>query len=263
MKNNLMCGAAVAALAIASPAMAAPPAPVPIYSWTGFYAGGNFGYSWGRVQSTLSDPDFVFLGNVSNTQTTYPAHMNLDGVIGGGQFGYNRQIGKDWVVGFEVDFQGSAERSNIGFTTVYDCEGEGVSTCSLAQTRSASINWFDTARLRVGLLLTPTTMVYGTGGLAVGQVRLSGSVTDDFNNTNQSFTYGSSRINVGYALGVGVESALSNTRDWTWKIEYLYLDLGSLSGSGPNPITNGTYTWDARFIDNILRVGLNYRFTHQ
>ena len=47
---------AIAAIAlIGTPAFAAdmavkapPPAPAPVHSWTGWYVGGNVGYSWGR-----------------------------------------------------------------------------------------------------------------------------------------------------------------------------------------------------------------------
>ena len=64
--------------------------------------------------------------------------------------------------------------------------------------------------------------------------------------------------------------------NWTWKLEYLYLDLGSLDAvtsfagniafqgvtiSGTAPIT-GTITTHTHFRDNIVRVGLNYKFDY-
>ena len=35
----------------ARPAYAPPPPPLPVYSWTGLYFGGNVGYSWGQAKS--------------------------------------------------------------------------------------------------------------------------------------------------------------------------------------------------------------------
>jgi outer membrane immunogenic protein len=57
------------------------------------------------------------------------------------------------------------------------------------------------------------------------------------------------------------------TPNWTWKLEYLYLDLGSVD-TAPTPfavgmpgvVTAGTFTTHTHFTDNIVRVGLNYQF---
>jgi outer membrane immunogenic protein len=59
---------AIAAIAlIGTPAFAAdmplkapPPAPAPVYNWTGFYVGGNVGYSWGKADTDFSaDPIII------------------------------------------------------------------------------------------------------------------------------------------------------------------------------------------------------------
>jgi opacity protein-like surface antigen len=64
-------------------------------------------------------------------------------------------------------------------------------------------------------------------------------------------------------VGSGTEGKLL-IPGWTYKIEYLYVDLGSLNDSDPPaPITGATggqtFT-HTHFIDNIIRVGLNYQF---
>jgi outer membrane immunogenic protein len=62
MKKQWLTSVAVVTLAAASPAFAGPPAPIPalpVYNWTGFYAGGNIGYSWGNVKSDFTDPGFT------------------------------------------------------------------------------------------------------------------------------------------------------------------------------------------------------------
>src|ERR1700730_4212330 len=93
MKRLLLSGIALAALAIAAPASAADmptrgpvykAAPAPLFNWTGFYVGGNAGYSW---------PD--------------DANLNPKGWSGGGQVGYNWQYAPNWVFGLEADMSGS------------------------------------------------------------------------------------------------------------------------------------------------------------
>jgi outer membrane immunogenic protein len=50
-----------------------------------------------------------------------------------------------------------------------------------------------------------------------------------------------------------------NTRDWTWKAEYLYIDFGHIGASGTDTVL-GTYSWNTHVTDHIARVGVNYRF---
>jgi outer membrane immunogenic protein len=262
MKPHFLTTVAISTLAMAAPAMAAPPPP-PVYNWTGFYAGGNVGYSWGDVKSSFFDPGFPAgfgFGPGGDLPSSFPTSLKPDGIIGGVQFGYNWQLNDRWLLGLEADFQGSDEKARISFSNNYSCDFEGFIRCDLGQTRQAKIHWFDTVRGRIGWLVTPTTFVYGTGGLAFGKVSLSGTITDDVNNTGASFRFEDSQVKFGYAVGGGIEGAFPNSKNWTWKVEYLYIDLGSLSGSGIEPITGSAYKWDARFTDNILRVGFNYRF---
>jgi opacity protein-like surface antigen len=100
---------------------APPPAPVPVYSWTGFYAGGNIGYSWGNAntdvvgngtQDSLNLAGFgpMFISNPFDFAASNSARPN--GVIGGGQIGYNYQFSPNWVLGFEADIQGSGQRGS-------------------------------------------------------------------------------------------------------------------------------------------------------
>lgn len=249
MKIQFLSGAAVVALVATSPALAASPPPSPFYSWSGFYVGGNAGYSWGLAKT---DVTFTDLGD--GVPTSSPSTLNLNGFIGGVQAGYNWQY-SNWIYGIEADFQGSGERGSAVFSTSYISDSEGF---TLNQTRDAKIHWFGTVRGRIGWLVDPATMFYGTGGLAYGKVSVSG-VVSDFENTGNVFGYGSSRVNVGFAVGAGIEGAFKDSKKWTWKLEYLYLDLGSLSGTSVEQIAGNPYSWNAKFTDHIFRAGFNYR----
>ena len=70
-----------------------------------------------------------------------------------------------------------------------------------------------------------------------------------------------SRTKVGWTAGAGAEWMFAH--DWSAKIEYLYLDLGSDSAIGSfappvSPQFQVGYTWHTR--ENIARVGVNYHF---
>jgi opacity protein-like surface antigen len=64
------------------------------------------------------------------------------------------------------------------------------------------------------------------------------------------------RCNSGWTLGAGLEAALAP--NWTAKVEYLYVDLGSFN-CGLN-CGAGLVNDNVSFRTNILRAGVNYKF---
>jgi len=259
-----------AASAADMPLKAPPPPPAPVYSWTGAYVGGNIGYSWGYTSGDLN------VTTVSpfplGLPTSFPGLTHPDGVIGGGQIGYNWQANQTWVLGLEADIQGSHERASTNITDPFNffyAVGAAGLPATVNQTdREANIQWFGTVRGRVGVLATPTLLLYATGGLAYGRISTSDNFAVNVSGfvppTVFSATFGNSAINVGWTVGAGLEGMFPNTTNWTWKAEYLYIDFGSISGSGGGtlPVPFGTYSfgWSTRVTDNIVRVGLDYHF---
>ena len=272
MKKILVVGAAV--VTFATSALAAPPS-VPVYSWTGFYVGLNAGYSWGRDSGPLTlGPSFSADGGT-----------NLDGFIGGGQLGYNWQS-RNWVFGLETDFQGTGQTGSAsaicpgGTATSVNglCTpghiGDTINDPALPVSVSLSerLEWLGTLRGRVGVLVTPTVLPYITGGLAYGQVRVSEAVSGiNVNGTTgangATFTPGGGSFSntttkVGWTIGLGIEwLAYGN---WSGKIEYLYVDLGTVSGSFPTSLTAVTggsliAGYSSHVTDNIVRIGFNYK----
>jgi outer membrane immunogenic protein len=258
------------ALAADLPARTYTKAPVmvdPGYNWTGFYAGGNVGYSWGRSSDTST-----FTNGAGAVLSTSTGSSNLDGVVGGGQAGYNWQM-QNWVWGLEADIQGTGERGSRDiscptgictpgtlppgfFALVFVVPGAAVAA-SLDQ----KIDWFGTVRGRAGVLVDPRVLLYATGGLAYGGVNTSETIGGT--------AFSATDTRVGYTVGAGIEGALGG--NWTAKLEYLYVDLGRTSGSfataiaasGGGAVTSGTLTsaYSSHVTDNVLRVGLNYKFT--
>src|SRR5262249_31070414 len=137
--------AANAADVAARPAPYAPPppayAPQPFH-WTGFYLGGNIGGAWARRDVTDS-----FFGVNFNPGT------NNGVFIGGGQIGYNWQVG--WgVLGIEADFDGAANNNNTG--TVF------IPTLGSIQVTSNN-RWITTLAARFGVTNGPW-LFYGKAG---------------------------------------------------------------------------------------------------
>jgi outer membrane immunogenic protein len=261
LKKQLMVGAAFVVLAGVNPLMAADlavkapvykAAPVAVYNWTGCYAGANAGYSWGRSKGDIDIPG---LGTLAPPlPTTFSISSNPQGAIGGLQIGCDRQVDDRWVLGFEADIQASGQRASTTFSA-FNTGAEGVTGRV-----DSKLRWFGTLRGVAGVLVTPTVMLYGTGGLAYGNASVSSTITVSDGGITSTALLNSSSNLVGYTLGAGVTGAFPNSSNWTWKLEYLYVDLGSLSSAGTNPALRGSFDYSTRITDNILRLGVNYRF---
>lgn len=289
----------VAVSALLGPRIAAAQ-PAPVYSWTGFYLGGNVGYGFsGAPTNATGGGSLVDRLGFTNTFTfTDVDTTRLAGVVGGGQFGFNYQFASRWVTGLEADLQGSGLQISNTFADpilTQQCVlgliqpgkplqcGKSFPVNGTAMTAYQSkIAWFDTVRVRLGYLVTDQVLIYGTGGLAYGRVELSAASTATAT-TPTSFgptdtlaaigaASGTSKTNTGFVVGGGVEARFwpSLPANWSWKLEYLYVDLGSLdattSFAGAFQLSgiplSGTVALHTHLTDNIVRVGINYSFAN-
>ncbi|MGD0641344.1 MAG: outer membrane protein [Roseiarcus sp.] len=223
--------------------------PPPAFSWTGFYVGANAG--WASLDDHGS-PFCVAPGGVLNgagciTNDVLGAHANANGFLAGAQAGYNWQANQI-VLGLETDFQGAALKGSVNTVA-----GLPANSNFVADER---LSWLGTARGRLGFLVTPTLLLYGTGGLAYGRVNV------DQNTIFPGVQYPSSAsaTKAGWTAGGGVEYAISN--NWTVKAEGLFYDLGSISTSGgPVPAVTGFLGGKTFSVEGaIARAGLNYKF---
>jgi len=244
---------AFAAALIATPGLAADlatKAPAPIgsaWSWAGWYAGVNLGYGMGDPE--IANNSFALPAVVNATTFSNNVSLSENGVIGGGQIGYNWLAGPNWLVGVEADFQGTGQKQNFQVSTDINLMA--------TDTVGVNLDWFGTARARVGYIVNNSNLWYITGGYAYGQTELSFS--DNNGRTPGVIASGSS--NTGWTLGGGLESR--SFGNWTAKLEYLYVDLATISGtaSASIPPLLIVDTFDSAHIrDNIVRGGLNYKF---
>lgn len=273
---SLFATGALGADLAAKPYVKAPVMVDPVWSWTGFYVGGNAGYSWGRSRSEVS-----YYSTTTGLPIAPPAgsitsaSFDMNGAIAGGQAGYNWQSA-NWLFGLEGDLQWSGEKGSA----VYSCVGSAVvpipgpcipgptflpvgGLAGTTLTIDQKLQWFGTVRGRVGILATPKVLFYGTGGLAFGEIKTTGTMTGFSGGPGLPIaSVGStSTTRAGWTVGAGVEGKI--TQNWSAKLEYLYMDLGRFS-SGPftlAPAATIATNVSSRFTDHILRAGINYQFT--
>ena len=104
-------------------------------------------------------------------------------------------------------------------------------------------------------------MAYVTGGAAVAGLRTAGTLFGfDITGAPTSNSFSNMTVNAGWAGGAGIETRLCG--NWTGKIEYLYVNLGSMTTNLNNqesmvPLTT---TFNSRITDQLVRAGLNYKF---
>ncbi|GJE57574.1 MULTISPECIES: outer membrane protein [Methylobacterium] len=296
MKSILRASTAFAAIAFVGsafaadlPRRAAPPpvfVPVPVFTWTGFYAGFNAGYGFGTsdsnaptvVGAAASTGIFASPAGLQPGVLAFSNRNNNEGFVGGGQIGYNYQFtpGSGFVVGIEADAQYAdfgRDRNRFAFATA---AGGGIvpGTTVFNPSGLSGLDYFGTVRGRLGYAFD-RTLVYATGGFAYGAG--GGS---DFGLPNGS----SDDFKTGYAVGGGVEYALPTdsflnffkSSAVTFKIEGLYVNLDQGNGlngafaqnaagrtisiSSPDValVSGAARTRDTDFA--VVRAGVNYKF---
>lgn len=212
----------------AAPAAAAP-APAPAQqaaNWTGGQLGSSNGVS--SVNNNFVEPGafncFSFLSVCP--ETPFAIDNSRTGFITGVYLGYRWQIGV-WVVGVEGDlnykFNSNASKyQNVPPPWLFFEEFYG----------SSKQTWDGSARGRLGYLISPTILLYATGGLAFGEVK--GTFSYRGCDAVPGCVVGSgsfSDTRVGYTVGGGVEAAISY--GWKARLEYRYSDLGRFSANIP------------------------------
>ncbi|ACL58244.1 outer membrane protein [Methylobacterium nodulans] len=282
MKKILLSTVALAGLTAAAsaadlPRRVAPPpvfTPVPVFTWTGFYAGFNAGYGFSTNDNNT--PTVLGVGPATGlvfapTVIAFQNRNNNDGFVGGGQVGYNYQFtpGSGVVIGLEADAQFADFGRNrnrflatgpIAAQTVFNPAG------------ISGLDWFGTVRGRLGYAFD-RTLVYATGGFAYG----SGGGRD-FGLPNRD------DFQTGWTAGGGVEYALPTdsflnffkSNAVTVKVEGLYVNLerernrsgafavnnaGTLittASPGVVVVSGANLRRDTEFA--VVRAGLNYKF---
>jgi outer membrane immunogenic protein len=181
-------------------------APLLFRYWTGAYLGLHSGWGW-----TMSN------------------NLDASGIFGGGQIGYNYQVGS---VVFGIEGDGAFARIK---------QGLGGTAFGIPATFSFTDDGLASVRGRLGVAFD-NILFYGTAGGGWGHGRISGSVLG---------LMGSAEAwHAGWTAGGGIEYAI--VPNWSVKVEYLHYGLGS-----------GTYfgTLSTGNLDvETVKFGVNYLF---
>ncbi|MBP1178329.1 outer membrane beta-barrel protein [Methylobacterium sp. PvR107] len=235
---------------------ASEPVAPPVFTWSGVYGGlfAGFGALDSATQFLCTGPDGR--AGAAGCPVLPSRRGTDDGFIAGGEVGGNWEVGSGFVVGGAADYQ---------FTRLWDYgEREGRFTDSGGRAlifnvahAGQRLDQLATVRGKVGFALGPT-LIYGTGGLAFGNVRIDSNLTT-FNRS--VFDAREGEVRTGYAVGAGLEHAF--TDHLSAKVEGLYYDLGSRSVlAAPIGRVLPGYHAGARIATDgfLTRVGLNCRF---
>lgn len=262
-----------------APPVYAPPPPIPVFTYTGFFVGGNAGAAFDERRTNSYFFPAGSVVNSSGTQGTLTTTGNTQNVAftGGAQIGYNFQLGNGGLGGLGGLANGLGgglfgANSGIIFGVVADAQyldsnngqtsglnygfqpagpGQfgnafvpvpGLPPTNVVSTRER-INFYGTVRGRLGVTFD-RVLVYGTGGFAY--------------NTRTT----------GYAVGGGLEYGITN--NITVGGEYLYVNLNQGAGyayatyiPSNNVATGGTLFLTARGGQNnfsVARAFVNYKF---
>jgi opacity protein-like surface antigen len=249
---------ATSAFAADIPVKAPPPA---LYSWTGCSFGVNAGHGWAKAEfeSAPNGAIIAFAQNngvlpqISTQQASSVTTHHTGGLTAGAGISCNVQFDKT-VVGLETDFNYSDLQSD-------ELRGPFPLTAGVATTWENSFrsNYLGTIRGRLGVVATPWSLVYATGGLAYADFAFS-TATDFPGFTGFRFEGSDSRIKLGWTAGFGWEAIVSGP--WTAKIEYLHVDLGDRTAPAPQNVLISPFAWthSARLTEDIVRVGVSYKF---
>ena len=221
MKRVLLAGTGLFALAMAAQPAAAADMPARVAKAPAMVAAPMFDWSGFYVGVNAGygwgDTHHDFAGGTHGD-------FDVDGWLAGGTIGVNWQTGQ-WVFGLEGDYAWAS------------IEGSKTADCDVRCT--SDLRHLGTARVRLGHAWGQW-LGYLTGGVAFGSIHASEAANSDKDDR------------VGWTAGVGIEGAIGS--NWSVKLEYLYVDLGS-DRSYTNEIPH-----DVSFDAHIVRAGLNYRF---
>lgn len=222
MKKLLLASVGVVAMATAATAadlparmpVKAPAYVAPLYNWTGFYLGAHLGWAWA---------DFDGLKD--------------NGFIGGGQLGYNYQMGQ-FVIGVEGDISWSdIGESATGFVGL------------VPVTVSVKNDWLGSVAARLGVAVGAggNILLYAKGGVAWTDWSVSATALGTTVSIGDTAT--------GYVLGAGIEYGF--TPNWSAKLEYNYYDFDGSS------LTVAGVTSNYDLSHHVVKAGINYRFGYR
>ena len=252
--------ASAALIGIVGHASAADPAlevaePEVSFSWTGSYVGvwggGRIGDIDWATTGVFAPEGFPIPGFASNPDASDSSTSGRVAVYAG----YNWQFSPTWVAGVEADL-GYGDNS-LRFDRI---PGLPTGGGSFAETE---LGFDGSLRGRLGYLVSPTVLVYGTGGVAFQEAEASGTCPADTNVCNPCFgsrSSSSSETLVGWTIGGGVEAAVFG--NWLVRADYRYSDFEDFSVTAMQWVPGEAFGAEAdiSIATHTFGIGIGYKF---
>jgi outer membrane immunogenic protein len=230
-------------------------------SWSGPYAGFGLGAHASRADVTTTS---LLLGGTQQSLTDSATSEPLDGLAFRSSLfaGFNWQFTQRWVAGVESDVGYAGQKTILGGLSFAPlpttAQGVGVDL-------SGRITWDAGLRARLGVLVTPSTLIYVSGGAAWQHFEVTSTCASSDCATFgfSPATVANSATKAGWTVGGGLETALWGT--WLGRAEYRYADFGSssftISRSSTFANLNPTVdNFDINLRTHTVTFGLAYKF---
>jgi outer membrane immunogenic protein len=256
------------ALAADMPVKAPPLPPAPVFSWTGFYAGGELGAKW--MASTWTTTSLFNFAPNPFIDASSPRSFDPSSARIGAYVGYNWQFAAQWIAGIEADVayaNNTVSSLGIPGCTIL-CTAPFVGGPILGpDASSVRVGWDASARARLGVLVMPNLLFYGTGGAAWQNIETSATCQHSHPDPKCGSIAGSpistdtnSFTRLGWTLGGGAEWHVAG--GWIARAEYRYAQFGTPSGLLNLSLLANTSTvgYQLKTSTSIATLGLAYHF---
>ncbi|TPL51658.1 outer membrane protein [Mesorhizobium sp. B2-4-6] len=165
------------------------------FDWTGYYAGMQAGYGWGRSEITGDDGG------------PFSVKPDIDGGFVGGHVAGLWQFDQA-VIGAEA---------GLNYASI-----DGTADAGPGNTFGTDVKWFGSIDAKAGYAMD-RVLIYGIGGVAFAGIETSQAAGSAFART---------RISTGWTLGAGVDYALTN--NVVIGAQYRYYDFGKEHFDAPD-----------------------------
>jgi outer membrane immunogenic protein len=228
---------AVVAALTAAPPPAHTNAPAPIaYGWSGFYLGAGVGARSSQVDGDVTQ-DSINSFHSCAPGDFFPscsgASLNDTAFRISPYLGYNYQFATQWLAGIEGDV-GFGSKTTTLANAFYP--NTGISNFSGHDSFAVKTGWDASLRGRLGFLVTPSFLVYGTGGAAWQHIEATSTCSTIITNISvcdpgllAPSVITDSATKLGWTVGAGIETMLS--QNWIVRGEYRYADFGTITNT--------------------------------
>jgi outer membrane immunogenic protein len=226
--------------------LAAPASAEPAQSWTGAYIGGDIGLRASQADWTTQA---TFFGPPDPPEKDYNSAAARFGAF----FGYNWQFAPRWVGGVEADIGwANTQTKQPGWLPGISGGLPPFPPIINGDESTIKTTWDSSLRLRLGYLMTPGTLIYGTGGIAWQRLEWNVvcAVCGGLSASDET-------TRAGWTIGAGTEMRLSG--HWLLRGEYRYADFGTVRQT----MTLGglpTALFDIKLATHTFKFGLAYQF---